>query len=78
MSSKEKKAAAPWPPEIPIKRENAIMFGIGFVVLVLGYLALSVGPWDSFLSRTLAPIILLVGYLVIFPLAIFRSAKGKE
>lgn len=54
------------------------MFGIGFVVLVLGYLALSVGPWDSFLSRTLAPIILLVGYLVIFPLAIFRSAKGKE
>ena len=50
---------------------------IGLVVMVIGYMLLSVGPWDNPISRTIAPLVLLVAYLIIFPLAILWKGKGK-
>lgn len=74
---KEKKGAAPaWPPPLPISRLNVKLYLVGLAVLVLGYLLLSVGPWDNPLSRSFAPLVLLVAYVVIFPLAILW--KGKK
>ena len=63
---------------LPFGRENYRLFGIGLAIIVLGYIALSRGPWDSFWSLTLAPILLVVGYCVIIPVAILYRNKTKK
>jgi hypothetical protein len=61
---------------IPLSKVNYAIFGIGILVLVLGYISLSQGPVNSFWSLTLAPILLVIGYCVIIPVAIlYRGNK---
>jgi hypothetical protein len=57
---------------------NYILFISGFVVLILGYFLLSTDPWDGFTSLSLSPVILLIAYLVIFPLSILLIKKKKN
>jgi hypothetical protein len=76
-AGKEKKVQTAWPPPLDMSRRNVIIYVIGLVVIVTGYLVLSIGPWDSFWSRSLSPLVLLLGYLVIFPIAIFTRSKKK-
>lgn len=77
---KKKKRAVPlsraqvW----PLDKQNYRLFALGLVILVLGYIFLAQGPWDSFWSRTLAPIVLVIGYCVVIPLAILHGKKGRE
>jgi hypothetical protein len=54
-------AREPQGVEIPFGRKNYILFGIAAVVILAGYIALSRG------SITLAPILLLTGYLGLIP-----------
>jgi hypothetical protein len=61
------KAAAPPSAELPFGRKNYILFGVGALVIVAGYIALAGG------SITLAPILLLLGYLVVIPWAILAK-----
>jgi hypothetical protein len=63
---------------LPFTKQNYQLFGIGILVLVLGYIAMAQRPWDGFLSLTLAPILLVVGYCVIIPVAILYRKKNKE
>jgi general stress protein CsbA len=63
---------------LPFSSENYIIFGIGIFLIIIGYLALSKGPWDSFWSLTLAPILLVIGYCVVIPLAILYRKKKQE
>jgi len=52
------------------------IFALGIVVLFIGYIFMMQGPADSFWSRTLAPLVLIIGYCVIIPIAIlFREKK---
>ena len=61
----------------PLTTENYQLFGIGILVIILGYISLSKGPADSFWSLTLAPIILVIGYCVVIPVAIlYKKKKG--
>ncbi len=55
--------------ELPFGRRNYLFFGLGLVVLVVGFIALGMG------SITLAPILLVLGYLVIIPLAIILKPQ---
>ena len=73
--AKKKAHKRPQVLEWPLNRENYILFGLGILVLIVGYFFLSIGPWDSFWSRTLAPIVLVVGYLIVIPIAILRGKK---
>ena len=59
-------------PKIVLDRRNLILFFTGLAVITVGFLLLSIGPWDNPLSRSVAPIVLLIGYLVIFPIAMPR------
>lgn len=54
---------------------NSVLLGIGVVLLLLGYLALSKG------SITLAPVLLVAGYVVVIPAALVlvgrKTAPGE-
>ena len=62
----------------PLTTKNYQMFGIGILIIILGYISLSKGPADSFWSLTLAPILLVLGYCVIIPIAIIYKNKKRE
>jgi len=59
-------------------KNNYFILIAGLAVLLLGYFFLNQGPWDNPLSLTLAPIVLLIAYLVVFPLAIYYKKKPKN
>lgn len=63
--------------QISFGRENYIIFLIGILTLVLGYIFLAQGPADSFWSLTLAPILLVLSYCVIIPIAILYRRKSS-
>jgi hypothetical protein len=55
---------------LPFGRRNIFMLGAGIAILVIGFALMTQPPVDGFMSLTLAPLVLLVGYLVIIPMAI--------
>ena len=62
----------------PLERENYIILGIGLLVIVLGYIALSGGKVEGAMPLTIAPILLVLGYCVIIPLGILYRKKEKS
>ena len=56
-------------------KKNYMLFGIGLLVIIIGYILMSTGETDSFQSIKLAPSILLIGYIIIIPLSIFYRFK---
>ena len=61
------KSADPQGVEIPFGKKNYIIFVVAAGVILAGYVALSRG------SITLAPILLLLGYLVLIPWGIMAK-----
>ena len=61
---------------IPIGPRNRLWFGVAVVVIVIGYIFLSIGPWDSLWSLTIAPILLGAGYFVLIPYAIMTRGES--
>lgn len=61
------------------ERLNYILIFAGIGALILGYFLMTKGPWDNPVSLSISPIVLLIGYLIIIPLAIlFSSTKNKK
>lgn len=60
------------------KKDNYIFLSIGIIALIIGYILMAQGVWDNPISLSLSPIILLVAYLVFFPLAIFYRKKASK
>jgi positive regulator of sigma E activity len=63
---------------LPYTKTNWLLFLVGLVFLIVGYIALGVKPWNSFTSLNIAPILLVLGYCVIFPIAILYHKKEKK
>ena len=63
---------------LPFGRKNLYLLGAGLAVLVIGFALMTQPPVDGFLSLTLAPLVLLVGYLIIIPLAIMTGKNNKS
>ncbi len=59
-------------------KENYIYLGIGILTLIIGFYLLSSGNWDSSISLNVAPILLVIGYLVVLPLSILFRKKNKN
>ncbi len=55
---------------LPFTKKNYLIFAVGLAAIVLGYITLSQG------SITLAPILLVLGYCVIIPVALLY--KGGD
>jgi len=59
-------------------KTNYVILAIGFLLLIVGYLALSKGPAENALSLSVAPVLLVLAYCVFIPLAIIRKSKSKD
>jgi len=57
----------------PYKRKNYLLFGFGVFVIIVGYLIMYLGEVNSLQSLVISPLLLLVGYLVIIPMALLSK-----
>jgi hypothetical protein len=60
---------------LSLEAVNYYILLAGVAVILLGYWALSMGPWDGFVPLTVAPILLVLGYCVIIPAGIIYRKK---
>ncbi len=65
-------------PKLPYSERNIWLFGLGLITIVLGYIFLSLPPVDGFMSLTLAPLLLVLGYCVFIPIALLSRQKEEE
>ncbi len=56
-------------------KHNYILFGAAILVIIVGYIFMSIGPAESVESWSISPVILAIGYCVLVPLAIFYRHK---
>lgn len=67
--------------DLPFTRKNWTLAAAGLAVILLGYVFLRIPPAEGFFSLTLAPVLLVVGYCVLIPMAILvrdQSASNGE
>ena len=64
-----------WLSELPFTSTNYILFIAGLFTLILGYVLMGTGELNSTQSLTVAPIVLLIAYLIIFPVSILYRKK---
>lgn len=65
------------PLEIYWTKQNTFLLILGLVLLIIGFGVMSIGPWDSSSALVVAPIILAITYVVVFPIAILYTKKKK-
>jgi general stress protein CsbA len=70
VSKRSPKKAAPVFGRWEFSRTNYLIFLAGILDIFLAYAVMATGETNSFQSLTLAPIMLVIGYVVIIPLAI--------
>jgi uncharacterized membrane protein HdeD (DUF308 family) len=61
-----------------VGQRNISLFLIGLISIVIGFILMAQPPVNGFLSKTLAPIILVIAYLIIIPVAIFIKDKNTK
>ena len=54
----------------PYGKKNYIIFSLGLALLILSYILMASGSVNSFQSLVISPILLIIGYLVLIPLAL--------
>ncbi len=72
---KTKKIISPF--NIYWEKKNYILLMIGILIIILGYIFMSMGSWDSFPSLFISPVLLIIGYLLILPASILYTKKEK-
>ena len=61
--------------EWPFNKTNYAIFGIGIIVIIIGYLIISFNEVNSMASTRIGPLMLFVGYCVIIPISIIYNKK---
>ena len=72
---KKKQIKLPSPFKNYWSKNNYLLFGIGIGIIILGFIFMAQGPWDSVLSLSISPIVLLIAYIIVFPLSILYKKK---
>ena len=75
---KEKKKQPEIHFRFPLTRSNFYIILLGIAMLVTGYILMAMpeDP-DAFLTRTLAPVLLVIAYLIIIPIGLFYREKKE-
>ncbi len=64
---------------LPFTAKNYIIFAISVAVILIGYIALAQGPAESYWSLTVGPVLLVIGYCILIPLAIlYRDEDSTQ
>ena len=58
-------------------KNNYLLFILGVIAIIAGYIIMALGETYSFQSLSLAPVILTIGYLVLIPSALLHKDKEK-
>lgn len=61
---------------INLTNKNYMIIGLGILVIIIGYVFMNENSVDGFLPSIVAPILLVIGYLVIVPFGILFSDKS--
>ena len=64
--------------DLPFTRKNWSLAIAGLAAILLGYVFLRIPPAEGFLSLTLAPVLLVVGYCVLIPMAILVRDQSAD
>ena len=72
-----KKTSVP-PFNIYWEKKNYYLLALGLLVTIIGFYFLTIGPWDSFSSLVISPILLFIAYIIIFPLSIFLRKRTEK
>ena len=76
---KQTKKTSVSPFNIYWDKKNYYLLALGLLVTIIGFYFMTLGPWNSFSSLVISPILLFIAYVIIFPLSIFlRKKKEKE
>ncbi len=59
-------------------KKNLYLLSAGIIGIVVAFILMAQPPVDGFLSRTLAPVILVICYLIIIPMAIMYGKKKEN
>ena len=78
MAKEVKKQNSSGAEAMIIGRKNIFLFLIGLLSIVIAFILMAQPPVDGFFSRTLAPVILVIAYLVIIPIALFIRDKKVD
>jgi len=78
MAKKRKQTSASIFGDWDFTPANYLIFLTGIVVILLAYIIMALGSTNSFQALTLAPIMLILGYLVIIPLAIIYKPRNRS
>ena len=54
----------------PYEKKNYIIFSLGLSKLIISYILMASGSVNSFQSLVISPILLILGYLVVIPVAL--------
>jgi hypothetical protein len=63
---------------LPLEAVNYKILISGVVIVILGYVALGMEPWDGFMALTVAPVLLLFGYCIVIPFGIIYRRKKTQ
>jgi uncharacterized membrane protein len=79
MATKKIRKQGPrWGLEFPWRRTNYLLLLLGIAIIVVGFITLSIGPVEGFWTIDVAPILLVLGYCVILPVAIMYRKREKS
>lgn len=67
----------PSPFNIYWERTNYVLFGLGLLLIVLGFYFMGQGNWDSTSSLVVSPIFLFLGFVVVIPASILYRKKSE-
>jgi uncharacterized membrane protein YdjX (TVP38/TMEM64 family) len=73
---KSKKAKAAEVLHISLTNKNYMIIGLGILLIIIGYVFMAENSVDGFLPTVVAPILLVLGYIVVVPFGILYKDKS--
>lgn len=62
---------------LSLTNKNYMIIGLGILVIIIGYVLMSENSVDGFMPTVVAPILLVLGYIVIVPFGLLFNDKSK-
>ena len=74
-TAKSKKAVKVQHFNLSLTKVNYLIIGVGILLIVLGYVFMSQKSVDGFMPTVIAPILLVLGYVVVIPVGILFNGE---